>query len=229
MNTKYRNRIIILVLLISAFGLLHYFGFTSYLSTTYLKEFAENAREFASDNYMSSVLSFIGLLTLLLAFSIPAGILVPIIGGFLFGWIPGAFYSVIGATLGATCSFLMARYFIGDYIHERYTKRLEKFNTELNNYGYLYLIGLHFFPVTPFFILNILAGATNISAKTFMWTTLVGVTPAYLIYSYIGQQLISIENFTAMVSTKIIAAFIVLKILSLTTLLLGRFGIRRHS
>lgn len=225
MKKNYKTRALIFLCLVGLAFILHNLGFTGYFSSDYLKYYADTAKGFIATEYAKSVFYFIGLLTLLIAFSVPVGILIPIIGGFLFGWLPGALYANIGATLGATASFLLSRYFIGDYIQERFTSRLERFNKEFKKYGHIYLVGLHFFPITPFFILNILAGATTIGLWTFIWTTAAGVTPAYLIYTYIGHQVTSMHEFSAIVSTKILIAFVVLKILSLATLYIGRFGI----
>ena len=128
----------------------------------------------------------------------------------------------IGATLGATISFLIARYIFKKIIHDHFGPKLQTFNHELQEYGHLYLLGLHFFPITPFFILNLLAGVTHVSLWTFVWTTIVGVSPAFCIYSYFGQGLTSINNVTDIISAKFIVPFFALKGLSIITVLIGR-------
>ncbi len=222
--TSYRNRLIILGLFILGVFILYQMDVASYISADYLQENIDAIKAFIDRNYCLSAVCYIGLLSLVIACSIPLGILLPIFGGFLFGWLPGLLYSVAAATIGGTTAFLISRYLIGEYFQKKFGPRLEKFNNELDQYGYLYLLGLHFFPVTPFFVLNILSGLTRIPIVTFLWTTVVGVAPAFAIYSYLGNQLTTLTEFKSTLSLKIVIAFVALKILSVTTLLIGRFG-----
>ena len=53
-------------------------------------------------NATLSALGFIAAYMLTTAFSIPVGIVLTVVGGFLFGAILGTLYAVIGATIGAT-------------------------------------------------------------------------------------------------------------------------------
>lgn len=221
---SYRNRIILLSAILLGFVVLYKMGVFSYFSTDYLQKNIEVIRAFIDQNYCTSACFYIGSLSIAIACSIPLGILLPICGGFLFGWLPGLLYSIAAATLGGTIAFLISRYLIGHYFQKRFGERLEKFNHELDQYGYLYLLGLHFFPITPFFVLNIVSGLTRIPLVTFLWTTVVGVAPAFAIYSYLGNQLTDLSQVKAALSLKIGVAFIALKVLSVCTLLIGRFG-----
>lgn len=222
--TSYRNRLILLGLFVLTVFILYQMDVANYISADYLQKNIDVIKGYIEQNYCLSVLCYIALLSLVIACSIPLGILLPIFGGFLFGWLPGLLYSIAAASIGGTIAFLVSRYLIGEYFQKRFGPRLEKFNTELDQYGYLYLLGLHFFPVTPFFVLNILSGLTRIPIVTFLWTTVVGVAPAFAIYSYLGNQLSSLTEFRSTLSIKIVIAFVALKVLSVTTLLIGRFG-----
>lgn len=227
MNDKSRsiqNKIILVLSIILTFFVLHHFGYTQYISADYIKKYAAWAKQFVGTYYIETVLGFIGTLACAVASSLPLGILIPILGGFLFGWIPGVIYSIVGATIGAIIAFLAIRYLFGRYFQTRFAERLQSFNKELETYGYLYLLGLHFFPITPFFILNGLAALTQISFSTFVWTTIVGVAPAYTLYAYIGHQVTEIDKLSDVLSKEIAIAFIGLKVLSALTLLIGRFG-----
>jgi uncharacterized membrane protein YdjX (TVP38/TMEM64 family) len=222
-NTNHK-RFIILLFIISTVIVCHLLGATNCLSLENLHLYTTYAKVIVKNHYWTTVFSFITILIALVTISIPLGVLVPIVSGFLFGSLPGTLYALIGSTLGATTSFLMARYLLGSFIQEKYHEKLKAFNKELKTYGYLYLLGLHFFPITPFFILNILAALTTISLFTFIWTTVVGIIPAYTIYSYLGNKLTTIHAYKDILSKEMVIAFIALKTLSLVTLVIGRFG-----
>ncbi len=221
---SYRNRIILLIAFAAVLVVLYKLEIFSYFSTDFVQRNIEVIKSFIEQNYCTSACFYIGSLSLVIACSIPLGILLPIFGGFLFGWLPGVLFSIAAATIGGMIAFLISRYLIGDYFQKRFGERLEKFNNELDQYGYLYLLGLHFFPITPFFVLNILSGLTRIPLFTFLWTTIVGVAPAFAIYSYLGNQLTDLTHIKAALSLKIGIAFVALKVLSLCTLFIGRFG-----
>ena len=226
MQAKNRTRLLIFAVLATALVIMYRLGVLNYCSAAYLETHIQSAKLFVADHYWTAIALYIAVFSIGVACSLPLGVLVPIMGGMLLGWIPGALCSIISATIGGTAAFLVSRYLIGDLFQERFGARLAKFNGELEQYGYLYLLGLHFFPVTPFFVLNILSGLTKIPLFTFFWTTVVGVAPAFTIYSYIGDQLTSLTQLKLVGSAKIVAAFVGLKLLSAATLLVGRFGNR---
>jgi uncharacterized membrane protein YdjX (TVP38/TMEM64 family) len=221
---SHHRRFIILGLIVLVVIALYFGGVFDFFTFEFFKHHLEEARNFVHDNYALAVAAFIGALTGAVTLCIPLGVLTPLIAGMLFGWLPGASYAIIGATLGATIVFLMSRYLIGEFFQHRFGDRLKAFNHELKQYGYIYLLGLHFFPITPFFILNILAGLTTLSAWTFIWTTIVGVLPSYLIYTYIGNEIREVSELADLLSGKIVIAFLLLKVLSLVTISIGRFG-----
>lgn len=223
-KNSYRIRLLIIGLIFLAFFALYQMGVTSFLTAEYLQSHIDWMRAYVHENYASSIALYITLFSLGVACSLPFGVLLPIVGGMLLGWIPGALCSILSATIGGTLAFLASRYLIGNMFQERFGARLAQFNHELDQYGYLYLLGLHFFPVTPFFILNILSGLTTIPLFTFVWTTVVGVAPAFTMYSFIGTRLASLTEFSLTTSTEIMIAFVALKALSAATLVIGRFG-----
>ncbi|MGE5808613.1 MAG: TVP38/TMEM64 family protein, partial [Nitrospirota bacterium] len=68
---------------------------------------------FVSAHYVLSVVSFISVYVIVAALSIPGAVILTLAGGFLFGTIAGVLYVDAGATAGAVCAFLSARYLLG--------------------------------------------------------------------------------------------------------------------
>jgi len=69
---------------------------------------------FVSEHRVLAVLAYIGLYIAAVALSVPGAIFLTVAGGFLFGVAIGASAAVIGATIGATLIFLVARTALGE-------------------------------------------------------------------------------------------------------------------
>ena len=65
-------------------------------------------------NVTLSVLVYIAIYALLVALSLPCGLIMSTAGGLLFGWLLGGLAAMAGATLGATTVFVIARTAVGD-------------------------------------------------------------------------------------------------------------------
>ena len=75
--------------------------------------------EFVERNGFWAVLLFGAVYAVVIAFSLPGGAAMTITGGFLFGWLGGGLIVVVGATIGATALFLVARTAIGGYLEAK--------------------------------------------------------------------------------------------------------------
>ena len=124
--TSNRNRLIFLGLFVLVVFMLYQMDVLSYLSADYLQKNIDVIKDFIGRNYCLSAVCYVGLLSLVIACSIPLGILIPIFGGFLFGWLPGLLYSVAAATIGGTSAFLVSRYLIGEYFQKKFGPRIGK-------------------------------------------------------------------------------------------------------
>ena len=69
---------------------------------------------FVTEHRVLAVLAYIGLYIAAVALSVPGAVFLTVSGGFLFGLVVGASAAVIGATIGATLIFLVARTALGE-------------------------------------------------------------------------------------------------------------------
>ncbi|NCN98608.1 hypothetical protein COU62_02030 [Candidatus Pacearchaeota archaeon CG10_big_fil_rev_8_21_14_0_10_35_219] len=111
-----------------------------------------------------------------------------IIGGIFFGPFLGMLYTLIGATIGAVLAFLIARFFLGDYI----SKRLErnKFYQKIKgkkerNIAKIILI-TRLMPHVSFDIVSYAAGLTSLNVLTFALITFIGMMPIVFLLSFFG-------------------------------------------
>jgi len=211
---------IAVVLLIVAAGLIAFFLLEDQeLSMQHVKQHREQFLRFVETHYLLSVTAFTGLYVATALF-LPGALALTMAGGMMFGAVPAALYANLGATAGAVLAFLAARFVLGDWIQQRFSGELARFNEEMSHHGHNYLLILRILPVAPFFVINYCAGITRIPLKTFVWTTSSGMLPGSLIYAYIGEQLRYLEAPADLLSVKVMAALALLALFVLVPVIL---------
>jgi uncharacterized membrane protein YdjX (TVP38/TMEM64 family) len=199
-----------------------------YLTFENLQENKSSFQHIVKTNYGLSIAGYIIIYILVTGFSLPGATILTLGSGFLFGVILGAIYVNIGATTGATMAFLFSRYIAGDWVQKKYGDKLINFNNELEKNGYRYLLTLRLIPVFPFFLINIFAGLTKISLRTFIWTTSMGILPGSLVYTYAGSQLNFIKSTKDIFTTRIVMVFLLLALFILLPVIISRIKEKRR-
>jgi uncharacterized membrane protein YdjX (TVP38/TMEM64 family) len=147
---------------------------------------------FVADHRMLSVVAYIGLYIVAVALSLPGAALLTVIGGFLFGIAVGASAAVIGATIGATLIFLVARTALGEpllrWAGPRANQLAERFRTD----AFSYLLFLRLVPAFPFFVVNLVAAFAGVRLGPFIAATALGVIPGAVAYALAGIGLDSV-------------------------------------
>ncbi len=224
---KYRAQIIALCALIAIVLAIRLSGADSYLTVENLRKHKELLEQFIDAHYALSVLVYILVYLVSVAFSVPGATVLTLAGGFLFHLFPGIVYVNVGATLGATFAFLFSRYILGNTIQNKYGTQLERFNRELEENGHLYLLTIRFIPVFPFFLINILSGLTKIPLWTYVWSTSIGILPGSVVYTFAGSQLGTINSIGDLFGGRILIAFLLLAALTLIPLALKKIRAKR--
>ena len=124
-------------------------------------------------------------------YAVAAVLLVPgsaltLAAGAAFGPIPGALYSLAGATLGATLAFLLARYLVGDWVRRKTGQRLGEFVEGIEREGWRFVAFVRLVPLFPYNLLNYALGLTRIPLLQYVVATLVCMAPGAAAYSYLG-------------------------------------------
>ena len=87
-----------------------YFDLGHYLSLDGLKSNRDHLLAFTEANYTAAVAIFVVAYCTVVGLSLPGGAIMTLAGGFLFGSVLGTLYVNVGATVGATLAFSVARY-----------------------------------------------------------------------------------------------------------------------
>ncbi len=120
---------------------------------------------------------------------IPGSILT-LAAGAIFGLARGTLYVFVGATLGSTLAFLVARYFARGAI-ERRLENSPKFaviDNAVANEGLKIVFLLRLSPVFPYNLLNYALGLTRVSLRDYV-TAAVGMIPGTFLYVYYGKAI----------------------------------------
>lgn len=163
-----------------------------YLSFQALADNRESLIGFRDANYAVTVLVFISIYALVVAFSLPGATIVTLTGGFLFATFPGALFNVVGATLGATAIFLAVRWGMGARFGESLeqsdgaVKRI-KDGIDENQWSMLFLMRL--VPVVPFFIANLVPAFLEVPLHRYVISTFLGIIPGGVVYTSVGAGL----------------------------------------
>lgn len=214
------KKLIIVAIIIAAIIVVKISGVTDNLNMDTILENRAQLLKYVESNYFLITIIYIGIYILAVALSIPGASILTITGGFLFGPIFATIYINISATVGAVIIFLITRYLLGASLQEKYKSQLAKFNNELEENGTSYLLTLRLIPIFPFFLINILAGLTNVSIKKFIWTTSIGIIPGSFIYAYLGYSGTTTgEN---ILSKEIVIALVLMGLLSLLPVIIKK-------
>ena len=110
------------------------------------------------------------------------------IGGFLFGLVPGFLLTAIGISLGAQSAFLAGRKGARHWVERRVaeSRRLTAIEKGLHEEAFLIVVLTRLSLVIPFNLLNYAYGITSVRPAMHFVATTVGMLPAVALYVYLG-------------------------------------------
>jgi len=226
---KHSRNVVLLLLFIGAMVALRLSGVGDLLTFENLQKNRDALLAYVRGHDLSSIALYILVYTAAIALNLPAGAVLTLAAGFLFGTLPAVLYVNLGATTGAVLAFLSARYLLGARLQETYRDRLAKFNREMARNGTRYLLTLRLIPVFPFFVVNFLAGLTQVPLGTFSWTTSLGIIPGTAVFAYAGHQLEHVRSISDIFTGKVLSAFLLLAAFALAPAIIDRFRNRSSS
>lgn len=126
-------------------------------------------------------------------FFFPSWILT-VVGGLCFGMKWGFILTLIGATIGGTIAFFVARYLGRDFV-ERFLKgRYRKLDDQVAYHGFEVIFFLRLIPLVPFDVLDYIAGVSKIHWRSYILGTFLGIMPGAFVYVYMGTTLSDIMS-----------------------------------
>ncbi|MEM9279528.1 MAG: TVP38/TMEM64 family protein [Pseudomonadota bacterium] len=168
------------------------FGLHEYISLSNLIRQREFLSNLVTENLLMAIAGYIMLYTLLVAISFPGASLITMASGLLFGTVVGGTLTVIGATLGATIIFLIARSSFGDFLQTKAGPFMNRMVEGFQKDAFQYLLTIRLTPVFPFWVVNIVPALLNMRLAPYAIATFFGIIPGTFVYASIGTGLDSI-------------------------------------
>lgn len=144
------------------------------------------------ESYVRS-LGAIGPVVVVLAYVICTVLFIPgsaitVGAGTLFGLKTGFIVVVLGANLGALCSFLLARSFLREKVAAwaAANPKFRSLDQAIGRQGFKMVLLTRLSPVFPFVLLNYFLGLTAVRTGAYVIANLIGMLPATFLFVYVG-------------------------------------------
>ncbi len=183
-----RSLFIVIALAILTFAA-YFFDLGRYLSLDELKKNHIALEEFVATHEISSPVIYMTAYALAAALSLPIGVFMTLLGGFLFSQPFATLYAVTGASCGASIIYLIAKTAIGDLLKEKAGPFLARLSTGFQENAISYMLFLRLVPIFPFWVVNLAPAFLGVAFTTYVWTTFVGIIPATFAFTQAGVAL----------------------------------------
>lgn len=149
-----------------------------------------------------------------LSFPFLPGVLT-VAAGALFGVVDGVILVSFASTLGACICFLLSRYFLADFVNNKFFKKKSVMIEKFNENGPWYLLSLRLIPTISFILINLIMGVLPISIKKFYYISQLGMLPATIVYVNAGSEVSKINNINDIMSLSLLMSFALIATLPL--------------
>jgi uncharacterized membrane protein YdjX (TVP38/TMEM64 family) len=224
---------VVVVLLGAAFFFV--MGWDQYLSFNALRDNRETLLSWVDEKGSFAAVSFVFIYAAGIVFIPPSGALMTLAAGFVFGAVSGAFYVVVGATVGATILFLLTKLFVGDFLHDHAGTALRRMEKGFQENEISYMLVLRLVPLFPFWLVNMAPALLGVRLRNFVIGTFFGIIPGTFVYAIVGAGLGSVfdanEEFSlvGIMTPETIVGLIGLAVLSLIPVVYKKIKVRRKS
>lgn len=167
-------------------------GWHRYLTLEVIAQNRKLLQDAVSAYYLPSLAAYICLYAIAVALSLPGGLVLTLTGGLLFGWLTGGAAAVIGATIGATLVFQVARSALGNHLAARAGPWLAALREGFRSNALSYLLFLRLVPAFPFWLVNLAPALLGVPLSTYVLGTLIGIVPGTLAFASVGAGLDSV-------------------------------------
>jgi len=223
------------LLLLAAVALAFSLGLHEHISIEALREHRSTLNDFVTRHGYVAALTFMAVYALTTMLFLPVGAVLTIVGGFLFGVAFGTLYVVIGATLGATALFVIARSTLGEMFRVSAGPFIGRMERGFRENELSYMLVLRLIPLFPFFVVNVVPAFLGVSLRTYVLGTFFGIIPGTLVFILAGAGLGSIfdqgGSFTleSVLTPEIVAGLVGLSALALLPVAYKRIKARRDA
>lgn len=143
--------------------------------------------EWGQNHPVAGPVVYIAFVTIATVLFLPGSVGI-MIGGFLFGFVPGLLYAAIAVPMGSQSAFEFGRWVLRSMVRKRVANnpRMHAIEAALREQAFVIVVLTRLSLIIPFNLLNYAYGATSVRASTHFFATAVGMLPAIALYVYLG-------------------------------------------
>lgn len=201
------KRIVIFAIIAAIVGSFFLFDLDQYLTLESVQSRLGDLETFRDQNFLLTAGIYFVFYVAVAALSIPAALIITLLGGAVFGVFWGTLLVSFASSIGATLAFLVSRLLLRDWVQQRFGKYLAPINRGIEKDGAFYLFSLRMVPLFPFYIINLLMGLTPIRAWSFYWVSQLGMLLGTAVYVNAGSELAQISSLSGLVSAPVLISF----------------------
>lgn len=188
-------------------------GGSDFLTLEYAQSHLDKLRQMYAQSPFFVVAVFVSIYMFLTTLSIPGSIVLTLLSGAIFGIAMGTFLVMSCTTGGACLAFLMSRYMFREYFSKKFKAQFVKMNHRVKKEGIAYLFTLRMIPVSPYVVINIVMGLTEMKLWNFAWVTFLGMLPGTFLYVLAGKKIASITKISQIFTWEIAIGLTILGLL----------------
>ena len=177
--------VVLAAVLVSAWLAARHFGLLAYANPDQLRRLVDLARA-----WPWAAPAFVLTYAIAATLGLPATPLT-LAGGALFGFGLGSLLNWIGATLGATGAYFLARMLGRDAVRRLLGSRASALDRVAGDGAFVSLVRLRLIPVVPFNALNFGAGIGGVRPWPYVASTALGIITGTVVYTYFADALIA--------------------------------------
>ncbi len=181
-------RWLLLVVLILGFCCTIVFRWYEIFTYPFLKTHHDILVRWVADYYFYTIIIYMLTYISVVAFSLPAALLMTLLGGFLFGPL-AIIYITVSATIGSTILFWAVQTTVGRWFSHYKKNWVEHLRKGMEKNAFNYLLAIRLIPIFPFWAVNIAAGLLSVKPRIFVIATFIGIIPGTFVYVMIGHSL----------------------------------------
>lgn len=200
MTKEKRKAIIKLIILLIIIVLIPTILYFTCQDTLFNLEWLKKLPILLENNKIESIFILIALQALQVIISIIPGQPIQFASSYLFGVIGGYLISIVGAVIGATTAFYLAKLLGADSLKQIFGEnKVENYKTKINSgRGLLIVFIIYLMPGLPKDLVGYVAGVSNMRFLPFLFVSTIGRTPGMLGSLFFGKFFKNSNNFGIM-------------------------------
>jgi uncharacterized membrane protein YdjX (TVP38/TMEM64 family) len=199
--------LILVLLVVGMMAAVRYFRVGEYLE-------AERLRAWINAYGIWAPLIYLAIWTVAPSLLALPGLPITLAGGVLFGKFWGVVYTALGATMGATLGFLVARYLARDWLEAKLAgTKLAALDEKVARHGWKIVAFTRLIPIFPYNLQNYAYGLTRIPLFPYILASFFCMLPATVAFIYFSSNLLDLLH--GKISQELVLGVLLVVIVSL--------------